>query len=162
GREPARKSPLLGRRVRWQRPSSSSWLNVPIVYADLLVIVDSHVHLFPPAVAQDRAAYVERDGWFKQLYEPARARIASVADLLHSSEPVGHLYRGKGQNSPDKIYAFALAHPDLKIVAAHWGGGLPFYYLMPEMGPSLPNLYFDSAATELLYDGHVYTAALDA
>ena len=40
-------------------------------------------------MAQDRAAYVERDSWFKQLYEPARARIASVADLLHSMDEAG-------------------------------------------------------------------------
>jgi predicted TIM-barrel fold metal-dependent hydrolase len=229
------------------------------------VIVDAHVHLFPPAVVADRAAYVERDAWFRQLYQPARARLAGVEDLLrsmdqagvdrsvvaafpwrdqrlceehnayhrqlagderlallctvqpgagkravdelkrcldagfaglgemnvdaqgaeldvddrwgplvealveaaavlmlHCSEPVGHTYPGKGQNTPDKVYRFALAHPELKLVAAHWGGGLPFYYLMPELGPSLPNLYFDSAATEFLYDSRVYSAALEA
>ena len=76
--------------------------------------------------------------------------------LLHCSEPVGHLYPGKGANTPDKVYRFAVAHPDLKIVAAHWGGGLPFYYLMPEMCAALPNLYFDSAATEYLYDRRVF------
>jgi predicted TIM-barrel fold metal-dependent hydrolase len=76
--------------------------------------------------------------------------------LLHCSEPVGHEYRGKGRNTPQKVYAFAMAHPELKIVGAHWGGGLPFYYVMPELGPALPNLYFDSAATEFLYDHRVY------
>jgi predicted TIM-barrel fold metal-dependent hydrolase len=229
------------------------------------VIVDAHVHLFPPAVIADRARYLARDAWFRQLYQPERARIASAEDLLrgmdeagversvvaafpwreqrlceehnayhrqligsdrlsllctvqpragqqavdelrrcldagfaglgemnvdaqgteldeadlwdplvtalveagatlmlHCSEPVGHVYPGKGQNTPDKLYRFALAHPDLKIVAAHWGGGLPFYYLMPELGPSLPNLYFDSAATEYLYDARVYSAAIGA
>jgi uncharacterized protein len=249
-------------------------VNVLIVYAARAsqhngyfdaVIVDAHVHLFPPAVVASRIAYVERDAWFRQLYEPSRARLAGVDDLrrsmdqagvdssvvaafpwrdqglceehntyfrslagadrmallctvqpragqravdelkrcldlgfaglgemnvdaqdveldeddcweplvealveadavlmLHCSEPVGHVYPGKGRNTPDKVYAFALAHPDLKLVAAHWGGGLPFYYLMPELGPALPNVYFDSAATEFLYDGRVYAAALDA
>ena len=229
------------------------------------MIVDAHVHLFPPSMVAGRAAYLERDAWFRQLYEPARARLASAGDLLrsmdqagvdrsvvaafpwrdqalceehngyfgsllssermallctvqpragrravdelrrcldagfaglgemnvdaagvelaeddcwgplvealveagatlmlHCSEPVGHAYPGKGRNTPDKVYAFALAHPELKLVAAHWGGGLPFYYLMPELGPALPNMYFDSAATEFLYDGRVYGSALAA
>lgn len=249
-------------------------MNVPIVYASHasrhngylgVVIVDAHVHLFPPAVVADRASYVRRDSWFRELYEPPRARLASADDLLrsmdesgvdhsvvaafpwrdqglceehnayyrgllsggrlallcsvqpragrravdelrrcldvgfaglgevnvdasaveleeadlwgplvealveagaplmlHCSEPVGHVYRGKGINTPNKVYAFALAHPDLKLVAAHWGGGLPFYYLMPELGPSLPNVYFDSAATEYLYDPRVYAAGLES
>ena len=81
---------------------------------------------------------------------------AGGALMLHCSEPVGHAYPGKGTNTPDKVYALAVAHPELKIVGAHWGGGLPFYYLMPEMKPALPNLYFDSAATEYLYDTRVF------
>src|SRR5581483_4950517 len=87
---------------------------------------------------------------------------AGATLMLHSSEPVGHVYPGKGANTPDKIYRFAVAHPELKVVAAHWGGGLPFYYLMPELGPSLPNLYFDSAATEYLYDARVYEQVIAA
>ena len=84
---------------------------------------------------------------------------AQATLLLHCSEPVGHAYAGKGATTPDKVYRFALAHPELKIVGAHWGGGLPFYYLMPEVGPALPNLYFDSAATEFLYDTRVFGIA---
>jgi len=90
-----------------------------------------------------------------------RGRWAGFAGkplMVHCSEPVGHAYPGKGRNTPEKVYAFALAHPDLKVVTAHWGGGLPFYYLMPELGPSLPNLYFDSAATEFLYDPRVFAS----
>lgn len=226
------------------------------------MIVDAHVHLFPPACLADRAPYVERDDWFRQLYSPERARLASADELLrgmdeagvdrsvvaafpwrdqalceahnahyrelksdrlallctvqpragqravdelrrcldagfvglgemnvdaqevelseddcwgalvealveaggtlmlHCSEPVGHAYPGKGRNTPGKLYRFALAHPELKIVAAHWGGGLPFYYLMPELGPALPNVYFDSAATEYLYDHRVFETVI--
>jgi uncharacterized protein len=85
---------------------------------------------------------------------------AGGALMLHCSEPVGHSYPGKGRNTPGKMYRFAVAHPDLKIVAAHWGGGLPFYYLMPELKPALPNLYFDSAATEYLYDHRVFETVI--
>jgi len=224
-----------------------------------MMIVDAHVHLFPPEALADRAAYVQRDRWFRELYAPERSRLATVDDLLrsmdaagversvvaafpwgdqalceqhnayyrgllvdarlallctvqpaagvvardelrrcldagfaglgemnadaqrvalddeerwgplvealaeagaplllHCSEPVGHMYAGKGTSTPDKVYRFALAHPELRVVCAHWGGGLPFYYLMPELLPSLPNLYYDSAATEYLYDRRVF------
>jgi len=47
--------------------------------------------------------------------------------LTHASEPVGHQYSGKGTATPDLLYTLITAFPDLKLVCAHWGGGLPFY-----------------------------------
>ena len=47
-------------------------------------------------------------------------------------------------------------HPDLKLVCAHWGGGLPFYALMPEAKKAMANVYFDTAATPFLYDSQIY------
>ena len=41
-------------------------------------------------------------------------------------------------------------------MCAHWGGGLPFYALMPEVEDSLSNVYFDSAASPFLYDASVF------
>ena len=55
----------------------------------------------------------------------------------HSSEPVGHLYPGKGSNRPEALWRFIQSYPDATLVCAHWGGGLPFYSLMPEVGASL-------------------------
>jgi predicted TIM-barrel fold metal-dependent hydrolase len=46
--------------------------------------------------------------------------------------------------------------PDLPIVCAHWGGGLPFYALMPEVKKALKNVYFDTAASPFLYSPQVY------
>ena len=40
----------------------------------------------------------------------------------------------------------------MTIIAAHWGGGLPFYALMPEVRDALQNVWFDTAAGHLLYD----------
>ena len=51
--------------------------------------------------------------------------------LTHASEPVGHIYPGKGTITPDKLYPFITNFPDLTIVCAHWGGGLPFYAQCP-------------------------------
>jgi predicted TIM-barrel fold metal-dependent hydrolase len=79
--------------------------------------------------------------------------------LVHSSEPVGHQYPGKGTATPDIIQSIIGAHPDLKIVCAHWGGGLPFYALMPEVKDSLKNVYFDTAASPFLYQPEVYMKA---
>jgi uncharacterized protein len=71
--------------------------------------------------------------------------------LTHASEPVGHQYPGKGSITPGILYSFIVSFPDLKIVCAHWGGGLPFYALMPEVDKALDNVAFDTAATVFLY-----------
>lgn len=81
--------------------------------------------------------------------------------MIHTSEPVGHLYPGKGVTWPHKIVALAGAFPELKIIAAHWGGGLPFYELMPEVKNALRNLYYDTAATSYLYEFKVFRAVAD-
>ena len=52
---------------------------------------------------------------------------------LHASEPVGHIYAGKGEVTPGTIYPFIQRHPDVKVILAHFGGGLAFYELMPEV-----------------------------
>jgi predicted TIM-barrel fold metal-dependent hydrolase len=76
--------------------------------------------------------------------------------LTHSSEPVGHEYSGKGSITPDILYSFITAFPNLKLVCAHWGGGLPFYALMPEVAKALDNVFFDTAATVFLYKAEIF------
>jgi predicted TIM-barrel fold metal-dependent hydrolase len=76
--------------------------------------------------------------------------------LTHSSEPVGHEYFGKGSITPDILYSFITAFPNLKLVCAHWGGGLPFYALMPEVAGALANVLFDTAATVFLYKPEIF------
>ena len=77
--------------------------------------------------------------------------------LTHASEPVGHTYPGKGAITPDMLYPFIADFPDLPIVCAHWGGGLPFYALMPEVKKAMSNVFFDTAASPFLYNPQVYT-----
>jgi predicted TIM-barrel fold metal-dependent hydrolase len=76
--------------------------------------------------------------------------------LTHSSEPVGHEYFGKGSITPDILYSFITAFPNLKLVCAHWGGGLPFYALMPEVTKAFANVFFDTAATVFLYKPEIF------
>ena len=74
----------------------------------------------------------------------------------HSSEPVGHSYPGKGRTRPEVLWEFVRHNPDVTIVCAHWGGGLPFYALIPEVSETLTNVYFDTAASPLLYGPRVF------
>ena len=76
--------------------------------------------------------------------------------LTHASEPVGHEYPGKGAVTPEMLYPFITRFPDLTIVCAHWGGGLPFYALMPEVKKAMDNVYFDTAASPFLYRPQIY------
>ena len=80
--------------------------------------------------------------------------------LTHASEPVGHNYPGKGNVTPDMLYPFITSFPDLTIVCAHWGGGLPFYALMPEVKQAMNNVFFDTAASPFLYNPQVYTQVI--
>ncbi len=76
--------------------------------------------------------------------------------LSHCSEPVGHLYAGKGNVSLQDIVSFLTAFPDIRFIAAHWGGGLPFYSLMPEIQRIQANVWYDTAATIYLYRATIF------
>ncbi len=76
--------------------------------------------------------------------------------LIHCSEPIGHSYPGKGQTHPSKLIHFINNFQSNIIICAHFGGGLPFYSMMPEIRSSLTNVYFDSAAAPYLYEPGVY------
>jgi hypothetical protein len=80
--------------------------------------------------------------------------------LIHASEPVGHNYPGKGGITPDILYPFIASFPDLTIVCAHWGGGLPFYALMPEVKKAMANVFFDTAASPFLYTPQIYNQVI--
>ena len=76
--------------------------------------------------------------------------------LLHVNEQVGHQYIGKTEVPLKHIETFVSDNPGLKIVLAHWGGGLLFYETMPEIKDSFRNVYYDTAATPFLYDARIY------
>ena len=93
----------------------------------------------------------------KPLLEIAQEN--SLVITTHSSEPTGHVYPGKGQTTPNVLWRFiqnAREFPKVKIVCAHWGGGLPFYALMPEVKDSLTNVYFDTSASPFLYNPEIF------
>jgi uncharacterized protein len=97
--------------------------------------------------------------------EKAMAPIVEVALahrlvlLTHCSEPVGHLYPGKGTVTPDEVIRFARLFPEATLVCAHWGGGTIFYELMPEVAGLMRNVYYDTAASLYLYQDDIFHLA---
>jgi predicted TIM-barrel fold metal-dependent hydrolase len=76
--------------------------------------------------------------------------------LLHTNELLGHPYPGKGMTPLERFYELVLSFPNLPVLLAHWGGGLPFYELMPEVAKAMANVYYDTAASPLLYSKKIY------
>ena len=81
--------------------------------------------------------------------------------ILHSSEPVGHTYPGKGFTTPNKIEKFVANFPYLKIILSHWGGGIFLYELMPEILKTFTSIYYDSATSPFLYNKQIFKIAVD-
>ena len=80
--------------------------------------------------------------------------------LIHTNEPVGHIYPGKTPNTMKQIYNLVKRFPENKIVLAHWGGGIFFFNLLKkDVKESLKNVYFDTAASPFLYDTQIYRYA---
>lgn len=109
----------------------------------------------PPAASLDIA--------FDSLWTPVVRLLIErgLICLFHTSEPVGHLYPGKGDLTPEAFYPFIKRYPGLKIILAHWGGGMPFYTLMPDVKKVLANTWFDTAASPFLYEPAIYGQAIE-
>ena len=107
----------------------------------------------------------DAQGW--QLVDEGTAAVvrasvdAGMPWNLHCSEPLGHEYPGKGTTTPDRVLAFAQRHPELSIICAHLGGGLPLYAHIPEVRAVCERLYFDTAAQPFVYSASVYRAVID-
>lgn len=84
----------------------------------------------------------------------------SLPVCLHVNEPVGHMYNGKYRSGLHDLYMILSEFRDVKVVLAHWGGGMFMYELMPEVKESLVNVWYDTAATPFLYSGGIYDAAI--
>jgi hypothetical protein len=82
---------------------------------------------------------------------------------LHTNEEVGRYYAGKATTPLRHIYRLAERYPELKLILAHWGGGLLFYEMMPAAQRTLRNVRYDTAASPLLFPTErIFPAALAA
>jgi uncharacterized protein len=51
--------------------------------------------------------------------------------------------------------------PEAKFIFAHWGGGLPFFELNKRVRTVLKNVWYDTAASPLLYTNDVFRHVID-
>ena len=92
----------------------------------------------------------------------ALCREKNCVIMVHTNEPVGHMYPGKTPITLGQIFKMVTRFPHNKIVLAHWGGGIFFYTAMKrEVKESLKNVYFDTAASPYLYVPDIYRYARD-
>lgn len=98
------------------------------------------------------------DRWWRRVFETADSRRLPVT--LHATDPGAGPAAGPPTPLGDYIQ-LAREFPRVPIILAHWGGGLAFRD-PPGLGDPLPpNLYFDTAASPLLYDPGVFRSAVD-
>ena len=79
---------------------------------------------------------------------------------IHATEVVGRNLPGTVQTPLDDFVNMAQNHPDLKLILAHWGGGLAFFELNPFLRKTLKNVYYDTAASPFLFDNKIYDIAI--
>ncbi len=87
-----------------------------------------------------------------------RERSAPV--MIHTNEPVGHVYPGKTPNTLSQIYRLVKRFSGNNIILAHWGAGIFFYTLLKkEVSEALERVYIDTAASPYLYRPDIYALA---
>lgn len=92
----------------------------------------------------------------------ALAAARGVPVNLHVTDPLAFGPDSTAKATPlDSYLAMIKAHQATTFILAHWGGGLPFYELNPRLRPFFQNVYYDSAATALLYDPAVFRRVAD-
>ncbi|MBN2079288.1 MAG: amidohydrolase family protein, partial [Spirochaetes bacterium] len=89
------------------------------------------------------------------------ASLSSLPVCLHVNEPVGHRYPGKYEPGLGELYGVLSDHTDARVILSHWGGGLLFYELMPEVREALKKCSYDTAASPYLYHDSIYGIASD-
>lgn len=100
--------------------------------------------------------YTLADPLFRRVIEMAIARRIPVT--LHATDPAAGA--AAGPRTPlEGFIALAREYPEAMLILAHWGGGLAMRGA-PDGGPLPENLYFDTAASPLLYDSGVFRRAV--
>lgn len=80
------------------------------------------------------------------------AQSLKLPVCIHCGEPVGRNYRGKDRTSLQPIPEILKQFPDLILILAHMGGGMPFYEMLKGFEGRFDRVYYDTAANPLLYD----------
>ncbi len=78
---------------------------------------------------------------------------------LHVTDPASRSYPGRVETPLADFVALARACPRTTFVLAHWGALLPLGEASVH-ATSLPNVFYDTAASPLIYDAGVWARAL--
>lgn len=101
--------------------------------------------------------YTLQNRSWRAVLELAVSRRVPIT--LHATDPGKGPFAGP--KTPLRDYVrLAREYPEATIILAHWGGGLAFRG-SPDALPLPPNLYFDTAASPLLYDSGVFRDAVE-
>ena len=74
----------------------------------------------------------------------------------HVTEAAGHDHYGSVPTPLQNFVRLAKTEPDLKLILAHWGGGLAFFEQNHKLQKILKNVYYDCAASPLLYNMRIF------
>jgi uncharacterized protein len=101
------------------------------------------------------------------LSEPWLAVFARAVEMrwpvnLHVTDPASRLFPGRVNTPLEDVVALAERLPGLRLILAHWGGGLIFHELNAHARKALRHVVYDTAATPLLYDPAIYAAGVRA
>jgi len=88
------------------------------------------------------------------------AAESELVVLFHVDEQVGRDHPGRVLTSPEDFQWIVEACSNLRIILAHFGGGLVFHRLNRGVRKTFERIWFDTAASPLLYDSRVYQAAI--
>jgi uncharacterized protein len=81
---------------------------------------------------------------------------------FHVTEPAGRIHSGRIPTPFEDFQWLAANYPELKIILAHWGGLLPFYEMNEHVRKTFSNVWYDVAASPLLYGSQVFRSVVDA
>lgn len=99
--------------------------------------------------------------------DPVFAEVLALAGELrmpvnlHVTDPASRPYVGRIETPLNDFTRLARQFPATTFILAHWGGLLALSAIGAEMA-LLPNVYYDTAATPLLYPADVWSRALPA
>ena len=160
----------------WERPEACAWQNR--FYAECIRAHPERLSAFAtvhPAAGQRAAVsevawaedaglaglgelsphsqgYAVDDPVFGAVLEQATRRKMPVN--LHVTDPEGRDYPGRVATPLEDFLRLAQAWPETRFVLAHWGGLLP---LRDERARELKNVFYDTAASPLLYEPDIWS-----
>ena len=81
---------------------------------------------------------------------------------LHVTDPLAYNPESCTKPTPLENYVeLVRTFPDATFILAHWGGGIPFFELNARLRSLFRNVYYDTAASPLIYDNRVYREVVD-